>query len=362
MTKRQKGAKKAPKGPKPPKMKMSSFQDSYDDEMFRQGYLEGINRARMSSTRSGNRGAAGMVNSMGADEEEVFQQVNSTTACHVEGLGTFLLYRIFERDYYLSLCYSEYNKKTFEDRSQAFFGCGPDIKRFIALDRHKLMVEFFDGHPLLIISTKDDWKTLEQRREPISNLETYLKVDIRTDRSLFSSLRETGNKDVTILCKGDEEVPIHSLIIAPQWPHFVKTVDLSIKDTKHFMKIMQPVKWVEAMVSFFYDERKPMDLDTACGALVLARSYDIPDLAALALRTIYAAEMTKEEGLNMWRRVRTRSETAAVYLMNVIKGPDEEDMTYQRAFMEFTMNATFDEKNHFATHLCPSNAIRPRGM
>lgn len=48
--------------------------------------------------------------------------------------------------------------------------------------------------------------------------------------------------------------------------------------------------------------------------------------------------------------------------MNVIKGPDEEEMTHQRAFMGFTMNASFEEKNHYASHLCPTNAPRPRGM
>lgn len=366
VNKRQKGAKKAPKGPKPPKVKIPKPETSLSDySQYASEWELFSNRGpvRRGPTHYGGRGATSLINKpMDVDEEEVFQQVNATTACHVEGLGTFLLCRIFERDYYLSLNYSEYNKKTFEERHEAFFNCGPEIKRFIALDRHKLMVEFLDGHPLLIISTKDDWKTLEQRREPVSNLETYLKVDYRTSRSLFSSLRDTGNQDVTIVCDKDVEVDVHSLILAPQWPHFVKTVDLSIPDTHHFMKMFQPAKWVRAMVSFFYDERDPMDLDTACGALVMAKSYDIPDLAALALRTIYAAEMTKEEGLLMWRRVRKCSETAAVYLMNVIKGPDEEEMTYQRAFMDFTMNASFEEKNHFAAHLCPSNAPRPKGM
>ncbi|KAG5360674.1 hypothetical protein CJU89_3752 [Yarrowia sp. B02] len=105
-----------------------------------------------------------------------------------------------------------------------------------------------------------------------------------------------------------------------------------------------------------------MDVDTACGALVIARSYSIPKLATLALQTIYAADMTKAMALKMWRRVRPRSETAAVYLMGIIKGPDEESMTYQQTFMEFTMTATFEEQNHFALHLCPSRAPCPRHL
>ncbi|CAG83962.1 hypothetical protein B0I73DRAFT_163157 [Yarrowia lipolytica] len=65
--------------------------------------------------------------------------------------------------------------------------------------------------------------------------------------------------------------------------HFVKTVDLSIKNTWHLMTLLRPSKWIKAMVSFFYDERIPMDVDTPCGVLVLARSYDIPLQGSLAI-------------------------------------------------------------------------------
>ncbi|QNP95051.1 Hypothetical protein YALI2_A00050g [Yarrowia lipolytica] len=180
--------------------------------------------------------------------------------------------------YFLSLCYSDFDKKMFEDQSEAFLDCGSEVERFFALDQNKLLVEFSGDHRLLIISTKDDWETLEQHREPISKLKGYLKVRYPHDKTLFSTFRNAGNKDVTIVCEDGVEVPVHSIVVTPQWPHFARTVNQSIDNTYHFTKLLRPSKWVMAMVSFFYNERIPMDLDTACRVLILALSYDIPHL------------------------------------------------------------------------------------
>ncbi|RDW22767.1 hypothetical protein B0I72DRAFT_155487 [Yarrowia lipolytica] len=67
------------------------------------------------------------------------------------------------------------------------------------------------------------------------------------------------------------------------------------------MKLFQPSKQIKAKVSFFNDEIIPMDFYTACGVLALA-----PLIKAL----------------NMWRRVRPRSDIAPVYLMNIIKSAE----------------------------------------
>lgn len=237
----------------------------------------------------------------------------------------------------------------FEEIEEAFFHCGEEVQRFIPLSDTKLVVEFYDEEDLLIIESDDQWTTLRHSREPWEMMDEYLSLGNSTDPSFSPDLRSVEGKDHTIEAEDGTIIPIHSSIIAPQWPRFKQALTQT-KATN--MKLNHPASWVEATVSFFYDERKPMDVDTASGVLVIAKGYHIPKLAEHCIKIIFASEMTKVQALMIWRRVRTFSETVAVYCMGQMKGPD--CALYQREFMKFTMTATFDEKNHFAHHLCPS--------
>lgn len=90
-------------------------------------------------------------------EETAHQRMDGS--CHIPGIGTFHLYRYRDSDYHLMLEHSVY-------KTNPILKCGRRIQRFIHTDPCTLVVQFYDYDQLVIITTKDKWKTVQEERQP----------------------------------------------------------------------------------------------------------------------------------------------------------------------------------------------------
>lgn len=120
--------------------------------------------------------------------------------------------------------------------------------------------------------------------------------------SNLSKVRLNGVHDFTIICD-EGEIQVQSLILSSQWPFFKNMLDSKMSESEtHTLRLRYPVTWVEALVSHFYDERKPLDFDTATGVIIVAQIYDVPELLTQAMRRIKREEMTIHQALVAWKR------------------------------------------------------------
>lgn len=279
---------------------------------------------------------------------DLFDYVASMSTCYMDGIGTFLLYKALNRHYCLIFVKpNTVNPKVFD--SNFFYHCGDDVMRFIPIDFTTLLVQFYGDYPLVIISSKDSWESISEERKPSSLFMSYLNLEARSYPSILKELRLKDGKDAVLVCCDGGEIPVHSSILGSKWPYFAAHVTIGTNTT---LNLNYPMSWVEALVSYFYDERKPLDLETAAGVLVVAKTFELANLVSTATKAIFAAEMNHIEALATWRTVRLYSETVAVYCVTRIKTPSESE-EYRQQFTAFFTSASDEEKKCFTRQLCP---------
>lgn len=130
--------------------------------------------------------------------------------------------------------------------------------------------------------------------------------------SQLSKVRKYGNFDFKIVCLNEEEIEVHSLILASQWSFFSNMMESNMSEvSSKKLTLDYPVEWIEAIVSLFYDEKKPLDFDTATGVVIVAQMYDIPELLTQAMRRIKQEDMDVHLAINSWQKVKLHNKAVS---------------------------------------------------
>lgn len=142
----------------------------------------------------------------------------------------------------------------------------------------------------------------------------------RKNNSL-SLIRANGSFDFEIVSKEGTSIGVHTLVLAAVWPFFKGLLDSNMKETDEKKLVLPyPHSWIEAMVSYFYEQQVGMDMDEATGVLVLSGVYDIPELRAEAIVRIKSMHLTVDMCLRGWRNAfEAQCEEIQLFLANQLR-------------------------------------------
>lgn len=178
-----------------------------------------------------------------------------------------------------------------------------------AINETTLLVLASNNEKTCFLKSRDDWKGFDIFSPSKSSFNTLLNSIVPNLHKLnhssnLSKFRHGGGHDFTLVCAGEDEIPVHSVYLSCQWPFFKNTLESNMTETRsRTLLLNHPVSWIEAMVSHFYDERKQLDFDTAVGVLVVAQIYQVPDLLTQAITRIKEEDMDIHQALQVWKQV-----------------------------------------------------------
>ena len=141
-----------------------------------------------------------------------------------------------------------------------------------------------------------------------------------TRKTGLSKLRASGDFDFTIVCN-DGNIPVHSLILSSQWRFFkaMKESRMEESQTKE-LTLDFPVKWIEALVAYLYEEMPPLEFEVAVGLLDVAQMYDLPQLLYEAMDRIKREYMDMDKAMMAFKQACiTKNEAVRKYCAGKIK-------------------------------------------
>lgn len=244
------------------------------------------------------------------DDEVKELVMNATVTGYLEGTGTFILTHTGKE--------SEGTRETFKitllrDSGElltcvnALLSSDFPVRLFVVAS-DTLVVLYGHLNPC-ILKTTSAWTNMDVLSSVHNNFfptinSTFTSSLPRLNHtSNLAKVRQKGNYDFTIICDDNKEIKVHSLILSAQWNFFETMLESKMSEAAtSTLRLRYPVEWIEAVVSHFYDERKPMDFKTATGVVIVAQIYDIPELLTKAIRRIKEEDMNIHQALLGWKR------------------------------------------------------------
>lgn len=275
-------------------------------------------------------------------EHEEAEHLRMGGSCHVPGVGTLHLYRYRDSDYQLMLEHSVYGNKP-------ILKCGRQIQRSINTN---LVVQFYDYDQLAIITTKDNWKTVREERQPHAKLRSYFKV---SNPFPHVDMRKSP-PDLTIHCEDGYLNCFHSAVLSPRWPFLRSQLRESNSSNMDL-----PTGLVAGLVILLYGYpfdhpfKYPGDVCLAGDLLKLATTYELPELVLMTSHIIYTTEITQKEAFRIRKIARKYNEAVAVYCALRTRGQHRKDgrtldEEMLKAIYHFTLGGTAEEKETFDRH------------
>lgn len=229
--------------------------------------------------------------------------LNSEITSVVEGVGHFFLVEKGKRRHALYL-FTEANElvecaNVDPDNTDKCFNCILPLS-ISAINPSLLFVLAANG-AMCFLATKTGWKTYTSnetscRPSPCS-LDRSRPVSSHGAPYRLRKLRQFGNFDFTIVCQNGE-IQVHSLVLCSQWPFFNSMKQSNMNESlTNTLTLDYPAEWIEALVFYLYEERVPLEFDTALGLLEVAQVYDLPDLLNDAIRRIKQENMDANQTL-----------------------------------------------------------------
>lgn len=225
---------------------------------------------------------------------------------------------------------SFHNKDDELTTSTGTIGVYSPIMSVVALDVSTLLVTT-TGDNCFIFTTTDKWdsaalKVFKSKSESrgvllyLADKLSYAREQTVLEGKGLTLLRSDTDTDFTIVCKYDEKIAVHSLVLKRHWPFFAAMMDSHMAESaEKTMSIPYPKSWVEAMVSYFYAESRELSFEDSTGLLIIAQMYDVPELLAQAMRRITYEEMNIGQGLAAWRSAfEAKNEDVQMYCAEVI--------------------------------------------
>lgn len=245
-------------------------------------------------------------------------------ACQLEGLGTFLLFE--EGAHHILFRIHEgstYQKWTLEDLGAR---AGSAVKTIIPINPSNLVVLYEADNFVLLVNAISDWDNIQilshskgsewddiraksglKEHEyifpPHNNLEATLpSLGPPSTGSRFANLRHYGMFDFKIGCGDGKIIEAHRLVLGSQW---VALHNLMLQIPSLLYKELPfSSKCVEPLISYFYDEQKPLDFMAAVAVVSVAEVYRAPSLLTYALRRIRQEDIEVHQALEAWKLVR----------------------------------------------------------
>lgn len=132
----------------------------------------------------------------------------------------------------------------------------------------------------------------------------------------LSRMRKYGDFDFEIMSKEKKTSKVHTLVLCAVWPFFQKLQESNMKEVANQkLDMPYPHLWIEAMVSYFYEEDVDMGFIQATGVLILSDVYDIFNLKNIAIARIRKETLDISKCLEGWRNVyEARCDEMQLYL------------------------------------------------
>lgn len=206
-----------------------------------------------------------------------------------------------------------------------------------------LVMSLNDSKPLCVLTTDDSWTSLSRIRTGTAGFFTkFIKsfqhsLPSHSSSSNLAKLRRNENTDFTISCKGGD-LQVHSLVLSTLWPFFKGLLDTKMEEQENKkLNLNYPVIWIEAVISYLYEERKPLHFDQAVGLIEVAQVYDLPELLTKAMQRIKAEKMDLQQAMRAWMQAHVAENTAMrEYCAKKIRGMLSVGKVPEELLVEFT--------------------------
>lgn len=282
-------------------------------------------------------------------EQKATEYQKMDGSCHIPEVGTFHLYRYRDNDYHLMFEHTAYE-------NDPILECGRQIQRFLHPDPTTLLVQFYDYDELVLITTKDNWKTIHQERQPKTKLNSYLDVKNPFPYVAMHDNESLGDFDMAIFCEDGPFSCLNSSVLIPRWPQLE-----SMLNGSNFIDMEEPLglvaHWTTLLYGHHFDYQEYVMV--VAQLLDLAIDYDIPEVVRMTSHLIYSADMTQLEAFTIWQLIWESNEEVAVYCAQRTKnqhGKDGRSMDEElmRHFVRFVIEASAEEQEAFDKHHNPS--------
>lgn len=250
-------------------------------------------------------------------------------SCYIRAHGYFYLTEVRDTNQYLFMIQALNRHLRPQVYSNGRIDGGDRLVRFLSRTSTSIVIQFGGtgkNNDLFLVTTTDQWQTIDIQTKPVSYLSTYLGTDITSCSSspALKGLRDKGGKDVIYNCSDMKTVEGHSSILRLKWKAMQEIVDT----TNHKPSDPEPLvitteypsDWIEALFAFLYGEQKPMGWRTAMGCMVMANVFELPELRSIAEAWLYAADdLSPFDAFHLWRQVHTFNDAVAIYSINLLK-------------------------------------------
>lgn len=285
--------------------------------------------------------------------------VDSVYSCYIRAHGYFYLTKVGDTTEYLFMRQALNRHLKPQVYANGRLDGGKKLDRFLSRSSTSILIQFDSHDDLLLVTTNNQWLTVEIQTKPVSYLSTYLGINdlSSSSPSALKGLRDRGGKDVIYQCSDNKTAEAHTSILKTKW----KAMEEILITTKHkpsdpeplVLTTEYPSGWMEAMFAFLYGERNPMDWKTAMGIMVMARIFQLPELSSYAEAWIYNADdMSTFDAFHVWHQVHTFSEHVAVYCINQMKR--EGHICSRDVLVLFVSRLPSKEGQRFLRCFCPN--------
>ncbi|CAG81304.1 hypothetical protein B0I72DRAFT_128344 [Yarrowia lipolytica] len=201
------------------------------------------------------------------------------------------------------------------------------------LSEQEQLVEYHEceGDALLVkFPTENRFLTQENEKELNSEnisdaVFECLKTRLRKREPQLTAaakIRRGGDFDFHIISKEGTAIGVHSVVLSAVWPFFKALMDSNMQETANRRLLLSyPHEWVEALVSYLYEEEQQMGFELASGVLVLSSVYDLPELTAMARTRVLKEPLDTVKSLLGWRNAyEARCEEVQLHMARFLAG------------------------------------------
>lgn len=246
-------------------------------------------------------------------------------ACHVEGVGTFLLFQE-EANYLFYRVYDDTYRSWIVENLTGLVES--DIEALVPINSSMVVALYKSGDSCYIFQTQSDWTDLQTRLHnkkddkkiaPFLDMVNFtnakdvlrpedrivsdfptLKAPSKTPSQL-ANLRQYGRFDMEVKCSDGESIEAHTLVLGSQWIDLHQK--LLINPELRVAHVPFSSLSMEPLISYFYDEQKPLEFMTAVAAVGPAEDYCVPTLLIQALRRIRQENLDVHQALEAWKLI-----------------------------------------------------------